>query len=189
MSVRRDIHLVNPLWNAAGGSEMHTLELFRELSPHADVRLWSEVTPDPDLAAAWPIQRIDLERGNFPRGGTLVFVGFYHFPGPWIAQAQPRRAIVHYNIRAVQALIRFMRRLFAQKIERVEVVFASLTMQQETKLRGIVEPSLIDLVRFRPRSVVEESGTHQRPFVVGRLPRADHGRLVPGQATAATSQC
>ena len=81
MSQLREIHLVNPLWNAGGGSENRTIELFRELSPHALVSLWSNSQPDPALAGLYPIRRIDPDAGSFPRGGTLVFIGVYKPPG------------------------------------------------------------------------------------------------------------
>jgi glycosyltransferase involved in cell wall biosynthesis len=171
MSQLREIHLINPLWNVAGGSEQRTIELFRILTPHARVNLWSDSTPDPDLSLACPIRQLDPAAGVFPRGGTLVFVGVYKHPGSWVVTAQPRRAIVIYNTRTPRMLVSFMRHLFHHGIPIVEVVYASELLQQETKLRGIVEPSFIDLSRFAPPPVTTQRDLSS--FVVGRLSRDD----------------
>jgi len=86
---RRQIHLVNPLWDAAGGSEWRTVELYREWTSHSDVTLWTEHQPHPIFAAALPIKRIDAAAGLHPTGGTLVFIGVYQPPGDWIALPGP----------------------------------------------------------------------------------------------------
>lgn len=171
MSQLRKIHLINPLWNAAGGSEQRTIELFRELSPHALVQLWSDSTPDPEFASAYPIQQLAPADSSIPRGGTIVFIGTYRPPGSWIAAAQPRRTIVVYNIRAPRVLVGFMKHLFAQGVAKIEVVYASELLQRETRLRGIVEPSPIDLSRFTP--LPQGTQRNQSLFAVGRLSRED----------------
>jgi len=169
MSQLREIHLINPLWDAAGGSELRTIELFRALAPHARVSLWSNDTPDPDLARNYSVRCIDPTTDSIPRGGTLVFIGVYKLPGTWITAARPRRAIVVYNMRTPRALVRFMQQLFNQGLSNVEVVFASELLKQETKLRGVVEPSLIDLTRFKPAP----PAGRQSAFILGRLSRDD----------------
>jgi len=169
MSDRRTIHLVNPLECAAGGSELHTIALYEELKPHADVTLWTAYEPAAEFASL-PIQKITEE--HFPRGGALVFVGVYQRLGTWIAKACPRRTIVLYNMLIHRLLITFMRQLFAQTADRIEVVFASELLREKTKhLQGIVELSRIDLARFVPVSL--EARRRQEPFVIGRLSR-DH---------------
>jgi glycosyltransferase involved in cell wall biosynthesis len=170
MSTPRTIHLVNPLWNVAGGSEQRTLGLYRELSPHADVLLWTEHQPDAEIARNFPIQRVDVAKGQFPHGGTLVFVGIYQLPGAWTANASPRRAIVLYNTLAPQQLVLFMRQLFSETVQRVEIVYASEELRRQTKLRGIVEPSIVDLMRFAPRCRAE---SQTGAFTIGRLSRED----------------
>ena len=88
-----------------------------------------------------------------------------------------------------------MKQLFDQNVKSVEVVYASEQLRQQTRLRGVVEPSLIDLNRFTPRQ--HHAAGHQqvtgpvgrgspdpaqrptaglpepRPFTVGRLSRDD----------------
>ncbi len=169
--MKREIHLVNPLWAAKGGSSWRTVELYRELSEHATVRIWTDVNPDAMLAATLPIERIDVAAGQYPRGGTIVFIGVYHQPGDWVDLVKPRRAIVVYNIFQPQDLVVFMRRLFAAGMQNVEVVYASQLLKEQTKLKGIVEYSPIDLAQFPPKP--PDAGRSQRPFVVGRLSRDD----------------
>ncbi len=165
------IHLVNPLWNAAGGSEQHTIALYHELSPHAEVTLWTEDEPAAAFSSL-PIERIG--RHHFPNGGTLVFVGVYRMPGEWIAAARPRRVIVLYNMLLPWRLVALMKTLLANAANEVEVVYASELLKQKTKLRGIVELSLIDLARFVPRP-----RTPCEPFVIGRLSRDDYRKHHP----------
>jgi glycosyltransferase involved in cell wall biosynthesis len=169
--VIREIHLVNPLWGAHGGSVWRTVELYRLLSPHALVHVWTDETPDPAMSALLPIERIDVARGSYPRGGTIVFVGVYHQPGDWVDLVGPRRTIVVYNILHPRELVIFMRRLFAAGMDNIEVVYASQGLKDRTKLKGIVENSPIDIERFRPRAT--DQPRPPSTFVVGRLSRDD----------------
>ena len=91
------VHLINPLHSLNGGSERHTLAMFDELSKWTDVHLWSEYKPDFEIAGQYPIRKIDPARGNWPKGGNLVFVGVYFGVGAWAREAHPRRTIVFFN--------------------------------------------------------------------------------------------
>lgn len=187
----REIHLVNPLWGALGGSVWRTVELYRLLSPHALVHVWSDATPDPKIAAIIPIETIDVARGSYPRGGTIVFVGVYHQPGDWVDLVRPRRAIVVYNILQPRELLAFMRRLFAAGMDNIEVVYASQGLKEKTKLKGIVEYSPIDIERFRPRPA--DRPRPLRAFTVGRLsrddPRKHHADDLPLYKTLINAGC
>jgi glycosyltransferase involved in cell wall biosynthesis len=166
---RRTVHLINPLWNAAGGSESRTLELYRELQSRGPVTLWSEFEPDVRLAARYPIRRIRARRFQFPITGTFVFVGVYRHAGKWVHLAAPRRVIVVYNTPDPDLFDRQVRRLSRFGTRAVEVVYASNWLQRSAGRPGVVHPSLIDLDRFRP---AEPRGRgDSRPFVVGRLSR------------------
>jgi glycosyltransferase involved in cell wall biosynthesis len=167
----REIHLVNPLWGAHGGSVWRTVELYRLLSPHALVHVWSDATPDPAMSALLPIERIDVARGSYPRGGTIVFVGVYHQAGDWVDLVRPQRTIVVYNILQPRELLAFMRRLFAAGMDNIEVVYASQGLKDRTKLKGIVENSPIDIERFHPHPI--DQPRPSGPFTVGRLSRDD----------------
>jgi len=165
----RVIHLINPLWNAAGGSEARTLELYRELQTRGPVTLWSEFEPDARLASRYPIHRIRSRRFRFPLTGTFVFVGVYRSAGKWVHLAVPRRVIVVYNTPDPDLFERQWHRLSRFGTRAVEVVYASNWLQRSAGRPGVVHPSLIDLDRFRPDDPGGRRG--DRPFVVGRLSR------------------
>ena len=45
------VHLVNPLWDPTGGGDLRTIDTWRLLRRHADVRIWTEFAPSPAFAA------------------------------------------------------------------------------------------------------------------------------------------
>lgn len=161
----RRLHLINPLWNAAGGSEWRTLELHALLRDAAEVHLWSSATPDPRLQAPCDIRRIRPAQGEFPRQGVFVFIGDYRPPREWIEHAQPRRTILVYNTHSPRRLAAAIERLSLSGCRPVEIVYASETLKRLTGLPGEVQPSWIDLQRFSP------SSRDDLPFTVGRLSR------------------
>lgn len=167
--MHRRLHLINPLWNAAGGSEWRTLELHALLRDVADVHLWSSARPDPRLQAMLSpgtvIHRIRPMQAEFPRQGVFVFIGDYRPPREWIEQAQPRRTILIYNTHSPRRLAAAVERLSLSGRRPVEIVYASETLKRLTGLPGEVQPSWIDLRRFSTSSCAE------RPFTVGRLSR------------------
>src|SRR5574340_1771274 len=71
------VHLVNPLWDPAGGSDWRTIDTWRLLRDHAEVSLWSEFRPASVFHHQYRIRAIRPLVMRFPRGGTLVFVGTY----------------------------------------------------------------------------------------------------------------
>jgi glycosyltransferase involved in cell wall biosynthesis len=165
----RAIHLINPLWNAAGGSEARTLELYRELQARARVTLWSEFEPDARLVGRYPIRRVRARRLGFPLTGTFVFLGVYRQAGKWVHLARPRRVILVYNTPDPDLFERQFRRLSRFGTRAVEVVYASRWLQRSAGRPGVVHPSPIDLDRFRPAAPRHQA--EGRPFVVGRLSR------------------
>jgi glycosyltransferase involved in cell wall biosynthesis len=169
----RQIHLVNPLDNMGGGSEQRALALYRLLSPHAPVSLWSTSRPDPRLAALVPVRPIRPLRGQFPWRGTLVFVGAYYWLTSWVRLVRPERLIVIYNLHDPSGLAGFLRRVAGCDLARVEMVYASEELRQAAGRPGVVEASLIDLQRFQPRPRPE------RPFTVGRLSRDTREKFAP----------
>lgn len=169
LGTSRTIHLINPLWNAAGGSESRTLELYQELKGHSQVTLWSEFQPDPRLAARYPIRRIMSRRLKFPKTGTFIFVGVYRHPGKWVHLAVPRRVIVVYNTPDPELFARQVQRLSRFGSRTVEVVYASPWLERSARLPGVVHPSLVDLGRFVPRARGTADGSGW--FTVGRLSR------------------
>lgn len=85
-------HLINPLWDAHGGSDHRTIEMYRTLRRLCQVDLWSKAEPAPAFSQAYPVRRIRPWLGQMPLRGTFIFVGAYFRVGHWFKMAQPRRA-------------------------------------------------------------------------------------------------
>jgi glycosyltransferase involved in cell wall biosynthesis len=158
------VHLVNPLWDASGGSDWRTIDTWRLLRPRADVRLWSEYSPATAFAQ-YPVAHINPWRLALPRGGTLVFVGTYFRIGHWTRLASYDRVVIVYNTDQPDRLAKNAGRL-ARAGHRVDVVYTSRALKQRHRGSGPVLESPIDIERFRP-----STGTHHAPFTVGRLSR------------------
>ena len=168
-----NVHLINPMMNACGGSELRTLAYFRELSAAGPVAIWSEEAPAPALMAVAPVRRLDA--GNYPVGGVLVFVGCYFKVGAWLRAAAPARIIVIVNTPDVQGIHAFLRALAAKSVAVPELVFASHWLKASVGLPGVVDFSPIDLERFRPRPQRRAAGR----FRIGRLSRDVVGKHHP----------
>lgn len=165
---RSKIHLINPFKNPAGGSEWRTLSLYNELKNHADVTLWCDGSPDPGIAAQYPIRNLSGRRFSFPKSGTLVFMGVYFRPAEWIWLARPQRVIVLYNTPHKERLHSLLRRFRLALWKRPELVYCSELSQEEAGIPGRVETSIVDLNAFS-----NEIRDPDRPFTVGRLSRAN----------------
>jgi glycosyltransferase involved in cell wall biosynthesis len=168
---RETIHLINDL-RQLGGSEFRTVELYRALAPVADVAVWTEYAPDPEVARAVPVARIDVRRLRFPKRGSFVFVGVYYHIGRWIRFAWPSRIIQIYNTPHPELLRERIQRLSLGGRRVVELVFASRSLRDECGLRGVVEDSIIDIERFSPERGAPRMRASSKPsFVVGRASR------------------
>src|SRR5215218_11353893 len=171
----KEIHLINPLKNVAGGADMRTLHLYDELKDHADVHLWAGHEVAPEIAEKYPVKSIDPERFEFPKTGTFIFVGARPATriGPWIHYTDPRRIILIHN--SDIAPWKFRNRL--QHISKggrrgVEVLYASeQTKRKAGNYPGFVQASLIDLDRFVPAPTKKPSDSASAGFTVGRLSR------------------
>lgn len=159
------VHLVNPLWDASGGSDWRTIDTWRVLRPHADVRLWSEYSPAP-VFAPYPVERLRPLRFRFPRRGTLVFVGTYFRIGHWTRLACFERVVLIYNTDQPDRLAKNVERL-ERAGHRVEIVYTSRALRRRHRGCGRVLESPIDVQRFRPWPIVRP----RRPFTVGRMSR------------------
>jgi glycosyltransferase involved in cell wall biosynthesis len=166
----RSVHVINPFWNARGGSELRAVSLYNELKGSCLVRLWTEYLPDPALAREYPIQRISRRRLRFPMLGTLVFVGVYAHPGRWIRLSRPRRMIVIYNTPDPELLTQLLDSLRPCLTRPVEVVYASEALKRSVTYPGVVQASPIDLHLFRPGERAGSTGGGSE-FIVGRLSR------------------
>ena len=168
MNSQHTVHLINTLWDATGGSERRTLDLYRELKRHCEVLLWSTHAPDPHLATAYPIKRIAPEQAH-PADGTIVFVGVYfNFHADWLRLARPRRVIVIYNTDSPGRLEYIVNGLMHCGVGTVEIVFASEWLKQSVAVAGTVQASLIDIDAFVPAA---RSDAPVPAFTIGRLSR------------------
>jgi glycosyltransferase involved in cell wall biosynthesis len=164
------VHVINPFWDARGGSELRAVSLYNELKGSCSVRLWTEYRPDPGLAREYPIQRISERRFHFPILGTLVFVGVYAQPRRWIHRSHPRRMIVIYNTPDPELLSQVLGSLAPRLARPVEVVYASEALKRSVPYPGVVQPSPIDLEMFTPDERGGSTGEGGE-FIVGRLSR------------------
>ena len=69
------IHVINPLWDANGGSDWRAIEMYKALAAYYPVRLWSRFHPAPTFHQRYPVELIRPWLGRWPVGGTFIFVG------------------------------------------------------------------------------------------------------------------
>ncbi len=166
LSAREAVHLINPLWDSAGGSDWRTIEMFKQLGRRRQVDLWSRFTPAPEFSRHYPIRLIRPWLGRFPIGGTFIFVGAYFRIGHWYKAALPARTILIYNTFQPDRLHKAVQRLRAWHRAPVEIVYTSRLLHKLSDEPGTVIESPIDLAQFRPARRRERG-----PFRVGRLSR------------------
>jgi glycosyltransferase involved in cell wall biosynthesis len=160
------IHLINPLNNAAG-SEFRTVELYKLLNNVCDVKLWSDSIPNL-VFQDYPINKIQLFKGNFPKTGTFVFIGTYWLPNKWIYLTNPNRIIIVHNVPYTDYLNPLVSKIFARnKFPEPEIVFASEKIKNMVNREGTIQPSIIDLEKFKPR----RKDHLERNLTVGRMSR------------------
>jgi glycosyltransferase involved in cell wall biosynthesis len=157
------IHLINPLSHYNGGSERRTLACYELLREHADVTMWSEFTPDPEIEARYAVRRVRPWRGQFPRGGTMVFMGVYFRIGRWVPLANAQRIVLIYNTDDPDSLAKRLKRL-ATTFKPIEVVSSSPGL---SRLLGANLPLLESPIELAPFLNLARP-PHQQ-FTVGRL--------------------
>jgi glycosyltransferase involved in cell wall biosynthesis len=166
----KQIHLISPLADAAGGTAWRTMSLFDELRRFGKVSLWSEHEPHARILERYPVKRIKPTRLRFPKRGVFVFVGIHWSPGGWLRYTWPRRTILIYNNFQPEAFRRRIEQLSDGGRLEVEVLYASELIKASTGYPGSVQTSLVDVNRFSPR--VTRSAKIARPgFTVGRMSR------------------
>lgn len=171
------MHIVNPFWDAFGGSELRSLGLFKALTPHCRVLLWSPRIAHAGLRQLAPIKQIRTRYLQFPFRGTLVIVGVYFRLGHWVRFARPKRVILIYNTPDPILLREKLAELAKAFHIEIEVVFASADLRQTSTVEGVIETSLIDIDRFAPSTPVGE-----RHFTIGRLSRSSDFKHHPDDA-------
>ena len=166
-AAREVIHLINPLWDAQGGSDWRAIEMYRALRARHPVRLWSRFVPAPVFRGAYPIELIRPWLGHWPIGGTFIFVGAYFRVGHWFKAALPRRTVLVYNTYQPDRFAKALARLKAWHRTPVEVVYTSPLLRSLSHVPGPVIESPIDLAHFSPTTTARPAHS----FTVGRMSR------------------
>ena len=163
------IHIINPLDNAAGGSEQRSIHLFYLLKPFAEVILWTHSTPDSRLPKDLTIKKIDVNERQYPLSGIMIFVGVYHSIGDWLSNVKSDRTILIYNTGNPTGLARTLLSLSALG-KKIEIIYASNWLMKHIGYPGKVEPSYINIhSRFIPNKLSDHYLSTS--FVVGRMSR------------------
>jgi glycosyltransferase involved in cell wall biosynthesis len=173
------IHLVNPLTDRFAGAERHALQLHDLLKDDADVRLWTEVRPDPRIIG-YPVRRIRPSLLRFPRRGTIIFIGVFYPVGRWIRFARPERIILIYNTPSRDALRERYRRLRTMFPDKIEIVHVSRLAEELAGVPGRVEYPAMDFEGFEPRA--DRVPSPRAPFTIGRLSRPVEPKHHPDDA-------
>ena len=162
------IHIFNGYQNPYGGSELEALHLYSLLKPKADVRLWATSSrASKELMQRFPIRRVALHKGVFPKGGTFIFVGAHWRNKLWpYFIPKPDRLIYIYNTfhPKVVALTSRTPRLLGWP--RTEYVLISDFQRKLLNLEGEIHPSPIDIQAFVPAPHPAKT-----QVVIGRLSR------------------
>jgi hypothetical protein len=90
---------------------------------------------------------IDVRRLRFPKRGRFVFIGVYYHVGTWIRFTRPSRIAWIYNTLHLELLEARIRQLYLDGKRKVELVFASASLREQTGLPGIVSHGLAHQMR------------------------------------------
>jgi len=168
--VSGEIHIVCKL-DTVGGTERRALNLYRQLSAHARVTLWTTVPPLAVHGGEAPLRLITPD--NAPAGGTLVLIGTYFDCGSWLQSAPFERIVVCHNL--VEQYPSLMERLIQigenPSHPQVALTFTSQLFREAMALPGVVEYTSVDVEAFQR---TEPASARRTRLVVGR-----HGRAYP----------
>jgi glycosyltransferase involved in cell wall biosynthesis/Flp pilus assembly protein TadD len=168
--VSDEIHIVCKL-DTVGGTERRALNLYRQLSAHARVTLWTTAPPLAVHGGEAPLLLITPD--NTPAGGTLVLVGTYFDCGGWLQSAPFERIVICHNL--VEQYASLVERLIQigenASHPQVALTFPSQLFREAMALPGVVEYTSVDVEAFQR---TEPASARRTRLVVGR-----HGRAYP----------
>lgn len=171
MDTSAPLHLFSD-FRSLGGGELHAVELARLLGP-ARCQVWGNCA-QPLAFGDLTVQPVRPFQGAFPRGGTLVLIGAYSQPGPWLAHARPRRLILVCNTSQPQEFYTRIAQLRGETGLEVELAYVSEALRQAMLLPGRLAISPIDLQRFSPAAALPEGslvlGRHSRDILAKHHP-------------------
>jgi glycosyltransferase involved in cell wall biosynthesis len=174
----RILHIFNGFQNPHGGSELEALALYDLLASKSEVRLWATSSKvSKELRQRYPMRRVAMHKGDFPRGGTYIFVGAHWRNKLWpYFVPRPRRLIYIYNTfhPKVVALTSKMPRLLGWPP--TEYVLISAFQSRLAGVQGEIHSSPIDIALFRPETRAAEGGfadggVADGAVVIGRMSR------------------
>ncbi len=169
------VHIVCKL-DTIGGTERRALNLYRSLSPRAQVTLWSTEPLMAQYRDEFPARQIGPT--DAPTGGTLVLVGTYFACGNWLETNTFDRVVVCHNMAEQNAsLSERLRQIEANPSRpRVDLTFPSRLFKETLGLPGQVEYSSVDLELFRRTRPMR---TDRDRLTVGRHGRAHRLKFHP----------
>lgn len=163
------IHVLGTL-GMIGGSETRAVSLYRTLSGHAEVRLWSTDPPLERQYSGLPIQVLEPARGTFPNGGTLVLAGHYFPSGDWWCEATFDRVVICVNLDLPLDLVHRMTEIEeSPHVSRIDFTFPSQLSRDISGLPGQIEYSFADVSRFT--RTVPPPHTAGSRLIIGRHSR------------------
>jgi hypothetical protein len=166
-SRHEQVHIVCKL-DTIGGSERRAINLYRRLSAHAQVTLWSTL-PVHVAHTEVPIRQITPD--DAPAGGVLVLVGTYFDCAPWLQAKVFDRIVICHNLSEQHtSLLQRLQQIEANASRpQVRLTFPSALFRDHCGLPGLIEYSPIDFERFVRSSPAKNSsklriGRHARAY-------------------------
>jgi tetratricopeptide (TPR) repeat protein len=171
----REIHLL-ATFGAIGGAESHALNIYKLLSPHTDVRLWSTKEVNRNQYPGLPISVLSVARGNYPLTGTLVIFGNYFDFGDWLQNTSLQRIVIRVNTDLPEPLVERMTDIHESlRGIQVDFTFPSKLFRRSTGLPGEIEYPRPDPERFSPLPRKKR----ECHFMIGRHSRDDKTKHHP----------
>lgn len=168
---KNTIHLFNGFMNPFGGSETETLELYGILKEFADVQLWSTSSrASRELLQKFPIKKISIIEGEYPKGGTYVFVGAHWRNKIW-PYFVPVPARIIYVFNTFHPKILSLTKVMPKLLRWPNTEFVLISNFQKELIdfnfhQPTIHPSPIDINRFSSSCRQE-----RERLVLGRLSR------------------
>lgn len=157
------IHIVSR-FDGTGGTEKHARALADLLTKNWPTTLWAlEATPSANNHQA---RAINPWSGQYPRDGTLVFVGTHFMPDTWLDHARPRQMLVICNLLAIEQTFAFLTHLERPTLPVARLAFMSDFVRRTLCLPGVIAPVIIDIDRFHPSRKIAHP-----EFTIGRHSR------------------
>lgn len=157
--------------NPYGGSEQETLALYSLLKKNSNVYLWATSSrASKELLSSYPIKKISIFNGSFPKGGVYIFLGAHWRNKYWtVFLVKPFRLIYIFNTFHHRIANLIDKHPFWLRWPKTEVVLISSFQSKILNIKGTIHPSPIDISKF-----VASSREESKSYTIGRLSRDVH---------------